>query len=88
MATWGPVTVYGAGRWIMSGGNCTNHEAFAFQLESADVNVGATLTEVDVYINTTYDGNTPTYGVTVQAVDVYGNPVSDVISGYFNSDGV
>jgi hypothetical protein len=43
---------------------------------------------VDVYINTTYDGGTPTYGVTVQAVDIYGNPTSDVISGYFNSNGV
>jgi hypothetical protein len=88
MATWGPVTVAGEGRWWMWDENCTNHEAFAFQLEVADVNVGAALTEVDVYVDTFFAGNTPTYGVTVQAVDINGNPTSDVISGYFNSNGV
>jgi hypothetical protein len=88
MATWGPVTVAGSGSWYMSGGGTTNHEAFAFQPQSAAPNSGALLTEVVVYNETTIWGNTPTYLVGVQVVDLNGNPTSDVISGFFNSNGV
>jgi hypothetical protein len=88
MATWGPVTVTGSGGWYMSGGGTTNHEAFAFQPQSAAPNSGAVLTKVAVFNETTIWGNTATYLVDVEVVDINGNPSADIISGFFNSDGV
>jgi hypothetical protein len=88
MATWGPVTVTGSGSWIMYGYGTTNHEAFAFQPQNAAPNTGALLTKVVVYNETSYYGATPTYQVWVEVVDINGNPSSNTISGYFNSNGV
>jgi hypothetical protein len=73
----------------MSGKNTTNHEAFAFEPQSAAPNSGAVLTKVAVYNETTIWGKTPTYLVEVQVVDLYGNPnPSGVVSGFFNSNEV
>jgi hypothetical protein len=88
MARWGPVTVTGSGGWLMSGGDATNHEAFAFEPQSAAPNSGAVLTKVAVYNDTRYWGNTPTYLVEVQVVDLNGNPTADAIAGFFNSNEV
>jgi hypothetical protein len=88
MARWGPVTVTGSGTWVMYGYGTTNHEAFAFELQNAAPNTGAVLTLVAVYNETNYYGATPTYQVGVEAVDIYGNPNGQTISGWFNSNGV
>ena len=34
MATWGTITLTGGQDWILWGGNITNHEVFAFTLQS------------------------------------------------------
>ena len=57
MALWGPFSQNGNTTlgWVLSGGNITNHEAFAVQLESTSPTngTGALLSNVVVYINPT-----------------------------------
>jgi hypothetical protein len=64
MAYWGPFsqpgnTTYG---WTLSGGNITNHEAFAVELDNATPSTtGAMIDNIIVYVNPTR------YGVQVVA---------------------
>ena len=57
MALWGPFSQNGntTQAWWLSGGNITNHEAFAVQLESTSPNngTGARISNVTVYVNPT-----------------------------------
>ena len=71
------------------GRGITNHEAFAFTLQSADPNVGALISDVTVYLNTDYVGGQKTsYGINLAAVDQNLNPLSATITGNFESNGV
>lgn len=56
MAVWGPYSQNGNTTigWTVWGGNITNHEAFAVQLETSGTsNTGALLSNVIVYCNPT-----------------------------------
>jgi hypothetical protein len=89
MATWPTITQTGGPfRWFVWGGNITNHEAFAFTLQSAEPNVGALISNVTVYNQNEYAGGVPNYGVTLTAVDPFDNRVNQGITGNFESNGV
>jgi hypothetical protein len=89
MATWPTITQTGGPfRWFVWGGNITNHEAFAFTLQSAEPNVGAYLSDICVYVNNEYAGGEPSYGVTLSAVTPFGANVNQGITGNFESNGV
>jgi hypothetical protein len=52
MATWNTMTQTGGPqRWQLAGGGITNHEVFAFTLQSAEHNVGALISDVTVYVD-------------------------------------
>lgn len=57
MAKWGPFTQNGnaTAGWLLSGGNITNHEAFAVELTNTSPNnaTGATFSNLVVYVNPT-----------------------------------
>lgn len=89
MATWQTMTQTGGPqRWIVWGGNITNHEAFAFTLQSAERNVGALISDVSVYVDQSIAGGEPSYNITLNAVDQSANPVNLGITGNFESNGV
>jgi hypothetical protein len=89
MATWGTITVTGGPfRFALSGGGITNHEVFAFTLQSAEENVGALISDIAVYVNQVFAGSEPSYNITINAVDPFGNPVNQAITGNFESNGV
>ncbi|HEY6490490.1 MAG: hypothetical protein WCC26_19320 [Terracidiphilus sp.] len=89
MATWQTMTQTGGPqRWIVWGGNITNHEAFAFTLQSAERNVGALISDVSVYVDQTIAGGEPSYNITLNAVDQSASPVNQGITGNFESNGV
>jgi hypothetical protein len=81
-------------RWEVSGQNITNHEAWAFTLNSAGFNVGALISDVTVYRSqdpAPFGGghiSDPSYNITLTAVDQFANPVNVLIKGHFESDGV
>jgi hypothetical protein len=88
MATWNTITQTGGPqRWFLWGGNITNHEVFAFTLQSSENNVGALISDVTVYDHLSGAGD-PSYGVTLNAVDPSANPVDQGITGNFESNGV
>jgi hypothetical protein len=67
MALWGPFTQNGNTTmgWQVWGGNITNHEAFAVQLDSTSPNntTGATFSNLVVFVNPTrYDIDITTVG--------------------------
>lgn len=94
MATFPTITQTGGPqRWQNSGGRITNHEAFAFTLQSAEHNVGALISDVTVYVNQDgFGGNfppsDPSYDITLNAVDQFAKPVNQGITGNFESNGV
>jgi hypothetical protein len=89
MATWATMTQTGGPqRWALSGGGITNHEVFAFTLLSAENDVGALISDVTVYVNQDIDPHETSYNVTLNAVDVFANPVDRGITGNFESNGV
>lgn len=91
MATWGPLTQTGAGRWAMWGNGTTNHEAFAFTLQTAPEDIGALISNVTVFINNNLaqgSGNQPLYVIDLAPVDQGLNPTNDTITGEFESNGV
>lgn len=89
MATWQTMTQTGGPqRWIVWGGNITNHEAFAFTLQSAEHNVGALISDVTVYVDQDGAGGEPSYNITLNAVDQSANPTNQGITGNFESNGV
>jgi hypothetical protein len=88
MATWQTITQTGGpSTWTAWGGNITNHEVFAFTLQSAENNIGALISNVTVFDNQDGAGN-PNYNITLTAVDQFGNPVNQGITGNFESNGV
>jgi hypothetical protein len=94
MATWQTITVTGGSQdWLLWGGNITNHEAFAFTLQSAASNVGAFITNVTVFDSTDFHNDGTNYYVTVEAKHF--NPVNFALTptalplvGNFESNGV
>jgi len=99
MATWGTITVTGGQSWVLWGGNITNHEVFAFTLQSAEKNVGALISEVTVFDSNDEAPNETSYFVNVQAMLFNktafqggpGTPLAPVflgITGNFESNGV
>ncbi|HTC16846.1 MAG TPA: hypothetical protein VK695_13670 [Steroidobacteraceae bacterium] len=89
MATWNTITQTGGPqRWTVWGGNITNHEAFAFTLQSSENNVGALISDVTVYVDQGGAGGEPSYNITLSAVDQFANSVDQGITGNFESNGV
>jgi hypothetical protein len=75
MATFPTITQSGAGPqlWINSGGNITDHEAFAFTLQSAPPNVRALISDVSVFLNTDFAPARVSYAIHLTAVDEFLN---------------
>jgi hypothetical protein len=90
VATWKTLTQTGGPRrWAVWGGNISNHEAFAFTLQSAEANVGALISDVTVYVSQAVFGATsPSYNITLNAVDQFANPVDQSMTGNFESNQV
>ena len=93
MATWGTITQTGGGDWVVWGGNITNHEAFAFTLQSSERNVGAYISNITVFDSNSAASGEPSYYITLQAMQFNPNtwqlsPVNQGITGNFESDGV
>lgn len=90
MATFPTITQSGPGPqlWINSGGNITNHEAFAFTLQQAPTNIGALISDVTVFLNTDFVAGQTSYEINLTAVDDFLNPTSETITGNFESNGV
>jgi hypothetical protein len=89
VATWQTMTQTGGPqRWQVWGGGITNHEAFAFTLQSAEHNVGALISDVTVYVDQDGAGGEPSYNITLNAVDQFANSVNRGITGNFESNGV
>ena len=89
MATFPTITQTGGPqRWIVWGGNITNHEAFAFTLQKTEHNVGALISDVSVYLDQDFSGGEPSYNLTLTAVDQFANRVNQKITGNFESNGV
>ncbi|HXO01187.1 MAG TPA: hypothetical protein VN900_03975 [Stellaceae bacterium] len=89
MATWPTMTQTGGPkRWTVWGGNITNHEAFAFTLQSAEHDVGALISNIAVYVDQSGAGGEPSYNITLSAVNQGGSPVNKGITGNFESNGV
>jgi len=93
MATWGTITVTGGQTWLLAGGDITNHEVFAFTLQSSEKNVGALISDVTVFDSNNYYPNQTSYYVTVQAMEFNPanwaiTPVNQGITGNFESNGV
>jgi hypothetical protein len=89
MATWPTITQTGGPRqWTAWGGGITNHEVFAFTLQSAEPNVGAFISNVTVFVNNTNAGGEPSYVLDLNAVNQNLSPVNLGITGNFESNGV
>lgn len=93
MATWPTITVTGGQSWLLAGGNITNHEAFAFTLQSAENDIGAYISQVTVFDSNDYHPNQTSYYVNVQAMQFNAStweltPVYIGITGNFESNGV
>ncbi len=90
MGTWATMTQTGGPqRWAVWNENITNHEAFAFTLQSAEDNVGALISDITVYQNQDiFRLFPPSYGITLSAVDRFANHVNKGITGNFESNGV
>ena len=88
MATWPTITQTGGGQWTVWGGNITNHEVFAFTLQSAEENVGALISNVTVFSNNDTAPHQPSYILDLNAVNRSLNGVQLGITGNFESNGV
>ena len=93
MATWNTITLTGGQTWMLWGGNITNHEVFAFTLQSSENNVGAYISNVTVFDSNDVAGGQTSYYVTVQAMQFDPNtwaltPAAQGITGNFESNGV
>jgi len=93
MATWGTITQTGGGEWIVWGGNITNHEVFAFTLQSAEENVGALISEDTVFTNNDEAPGQTSYFLNLQAMQFDPQtwalaPANLGITGNFESNGV
>ncbi len=88
MATWPTITMTGGGSWFVADGGITNHEVFAFTLQSAENGVGAFISNVTVFDRNEYYPEQTSYFVTVQAVDQHFHQVNQGFTGNFESNGV
>lgn len=79
--------------WVVWGGGITNHEAFAFTLQSAEPNVGAFISDITVFTNNSEAPGQTSYFINLQAMEFNSNnfnitPVNLGITGNFESNGV
>jgi hypothetical protein len=96
MGTWPTLTQTGGGDWIVYNENITNHEAFAFTLQSSENNIGAYISNITVFTSNDAAPNQTSYFITLQAMRLsknrHGswslNPVNESITGHFESHGV
>jgi hypothetical protein len=93
MATWPTITVNGSARWLVWGGSITNHEVFAFTLQSAASDVGAYISDVTVFNSTDYHQNGTNYFLNVQSMRFDPEaftitPTNRPLVGNFESNGV
>ena len=89
MATWPTITQTGGPQeWTVWGGHITNHEVFAFTLQSAEPNVGALIGNVTVFQQNSEARGNPSYNLTLTAVNQSFQPVHLGITGNFESNGV
>jgi hypothetical protein len=90
MATFPTITQSGPGPqgWFNAGGKITNHEAFAFALQSANPNIGAMISNVSVFLNTNFVAAQTSYEIDLTAVDEFLNPTTETITGNFESNEV
>jgi hypothetical protein len=93
MATWSTITQTGGQQWVASGGGITNHEVFAFTLQSAGENVGALISEVTVFTNNDEFPGQTSYFINLQAMlfnpqNFALTPANLQITGNFESNGV
>jgi hypothetical protein len=72
----------------MAGGKITNHEAFAFTLQSAPPNIGALISNVSVFLNTDFVAAQTSYEIDLTAVDQFLKPTAATITGNFESNEV
>jgi hypothetical protein len=93
MATWQTITQTGTREWLCWADNITNHEVFAFTLQSAENNIGAYISRVTVFgSNDVYPFQT-SYHIRLQAMKIDPvtyelTPVNEGITGNFESDEV
>ncbi len=80
--TGGPLT------WAVWGGSITNHEVFAFTLQSAGRNTGALVDDVTVFRNTDIVPAQTSYEMELTAVNEGLRPTAAAITGNFESNGV
>jgi len=90
MATFPTLTQSGPGPqlWITWGGGITNHEAYAFTLQSAPPNIGALISNVSVFENTDTVAAETSYELELTAVDDSLRATAATITGNFESNGV
>jgi hypothetical protein len=93
MGTWATITQTGSNNWLVWNENITNHEAFAFTLQSSENNVGAYISNITVFTSNDSAGGEPSYFITLQAMQFDPNtfqitPVDQGITGNFESNGV
>ncbi len=88
MASFPQITQTGRMRWTCFGGNISNHETFAFRLAVAQLNVGAKIADVTVFIGRNNFQGQVSYDITLDAVDTNGNLSSFPITGGFESQTV
>jgi hypothetical protein len=88
MATFPTITQTGSGRWTCWGGGITNHEAFAFTLQSSEHDVGALISNVTVFVDNDTAGRQTSYIIDLNAVNTGLQHVNLGITGNFESNGV
>lgn len=89
MATFPTITQTGGPQeWWCWGGGITNHEVFAFTLQSAEHDVGALISNVSVFRDTDEVGGQISYMLDLAAVNTGLHSVFLGITGNFESNGV
>jgi hypothetical protein len=96
MATFPTLTQTGGSPWIVNGGGITNHEAFAFTLQSSENDVGALISQITVFDSNDIVPNQTSYFIQLDAMQFRVNPdgswsltpTNQGITGNFESNGV
>jgi hypothetical protein len=88
MATWPTISVKGSHSFIITASDITNHEVFAFTLQTAQNDVGVFLSNVTVFIGNGDFPNQTSYGLTVQAKDMRFRSLNNTFIGNCESVGV
>ena len=96
MGTWNTITQTGSQDWIVWNQDITNHEAFAFTLQSSENDVGAYISNITVFQSNDVAPGQTSYFITLQAMQFSVNPdgrwslnpTNQGITGNFESNGV